>query len=178
MANQDRAYGFKPWGPLLAVKHLYKDAAAAAFGINDVVLQTTDGGIDPAGAVGASTNTVGVSLVHSATGTAGRVLCAIDPNQILQAQDDGDGTALAQTSVGATVDNTVTTLNTTTKISTMEIDTDTMDASGADDNFLIIDLLQYNNPDNTDGTANAFGDFADYVVTWNVHRHHGDSVGI
>ena len=179
MANQDRAYGFKPWGPLLAAKQLYKDAAAAAIGTNDIITQELDGGVCAAhSAVIANTNAAGVALVQSATGTAGRVLTAIDPNQILQAQDDGDGTALAQTNVGNTATHTYTTLNTTTLISTMEIDTDGTDASGASDAFMILDLLQYNNPDNTNGTANAFGDFADYVVTWNVHRHHGDSVGI
>jgi len=174
MANPDRAYGFKPWGPLLAVKHLYKDAAAAAFGINDVVLQTTDGGVDPAAAAGSTTNTVGTSLQHSATGTAGRVMCAIDPNQILQAQDDGVSDTIVQAHIGETGATTGSTLNTTTKISTQEIDTDTLDASGVD-NFLVMDILL---SDNTDGTKNAIGDNADYVVMYAAHRRSGTSTGV
>ena len=97
------------------MKHLQKDAAAAAFGINDVVLQTTDGGVDVAGAAGTISNTVGVSLEYSATGTAGRVMLAIDPNQIMQAQDDGAGSDdFALATLGETGDSTFTTLNTTT----------------------------------------------------------------
>ena len=174
MANPDRAYGFKPWGPLLAVKHLYKDAAAAAFGINDVVLQTTDGGVDVAGAAGDTTNTVGVSLRHSATGTAGRVPLAIDPNQIMQAQDDGAGDTIVQAHIGETGDSTFTTLNTTTYLSTQEIDTSTLDASGTNQ-FILMDILL---SDNTDGTTNAIGDNADYIVQWAAHRRTGSTAGV
>ena len=174
MANPDRAYGFKPWGPLLAVKHLQKDAAAAAFGINDVVLQTTDGGVDVAGAAGTISNTVGVSLEYSATGTAGRVMLAIDPNQIMQAQDDGAGDTTVLADLGETGDSTFTTLNTTTKISTQELDTDTLDASGVNQ-FLLLDILL---SDNTDGTKNALGDNGDYIVQWAAHRRGSSTVGV
>ena len=174
MANPDRAYGFKPWGPLLAVKHLQKDAAAAAFGINDVVLQTTDGGVDVAGAAGTISNTVGVSLEYSATGTAGRVMLAIDPNQIMQAQDDGAGDTTVLADLGETGDSTFTTLNTTTKISTMELDTDTFDASGVNQ-FLLMDILI---SDNTDGTTNALDDNGDFIVQWAAHRRGSSTVGV
>ena len=174
MANPDRAYGFKPWGPLLAVKHLQKDAAAAAFGINDVVLQTTDGGVDVAGAAGTISNTVGVSLEYSATGTAGRVMLAIDPNQIMQAQDDGAGDTTVLADFGETGDSTFTTLNTTTKISTMELDTDTFDASGVNQ-FLLMDILI---SDNTDGTTNALDDNGDFIVQWAAHRRGSSTVGV
>ena len=174
MANPDRAYGFKPWGPLLAVKHLQKDASAAAFGINDVVLQTTDGGVDVAGAAGTISNTVGVSLEYSATGTAGRVMLAIDPNQIMQAQDDGAGDTTVLADLGETGDSTFTTLNTTTKISTQELDTDTLDASGVNQ-FLLLDILL---SDNTDGTKNALGDNGDYIVQWAAHRRGSSTVGV
>lgn len=174
MANPDRAYGFKPWGPLLAVKHLYKDAAAAAFGINDVVLQTTDGGVDVAGAAGTISNTVGTSLQHSATGTAGRVMLAIDPDQIMQAQDDGDSDNIVQAHIGETGDSTFSTLNTTTYMSTQEIDTDTLDASGVNQ-FLLLDILL---SDNTDGTTNALGDNGDYIVQWAAHRRGSSTVGV
>jgi hypothetical protein len=175
MANPDRAYGFKPWGPLLAVKHLQKDAAAAAFGINDVVLQTTDGGVDVAGAAGTISNTVGVSLEYSATGTAGRVMLAIDPDQMMQAQDDGAGSDdFVLATLGETGDSTFTTLNTTTKISTMELDTDTFDASGVNQ-FLLLDILL---SDNTDGTTNALDDNGDYIVQWAAHRRGSSTVGV
>ena len=174
MANPDRAYGFKPWGPLLAVKHLYKDASAAAFGINDVVLQTTDGGVDVAGAAGTISNTVGTSLQHSATGTAGRVMLAIDPDQIMQAQDDGASDTIVQAHIGETGDSTFSTLNTTTYMSTQEIDTDTLDASGVNQ-FLLLDILL---SDNTDGTTNALGDNGDYIVQWAAHRRGSSTAGV
>ena len=174
MANPDRAYGFKPWGPLLAVKHLQKDASAAAFGINDVVLQTTDGGVDVAAAAGSISNTVGVSLEYSATGTAGRVMLAIDPNQMMQAQDDGAGDTTVLADLGETGDSTFTTLNTTTKISTQELDTSTFDASGVNQ-FLLLDILL---SDNTDGTKNALGDNGDYIVQWAAHRRGSSTVGV
>ena len=174
MANPDRAYGFKPWGPLLAVKHLQKDAAAAAFGINDVVLQTTDGGVDVAGAAGTISNTVGVALEYSATGTAGRVMLAIEPNQIMQAQDEGAGDTTVLADLGETGDSTFTTLNTTTKVSTQELDTDTLDASGVNQ-FLLLDILI---SDNTDGTTNALGDNGDYIVQWAAHRRGSSTVGV
>ena len=174
MANPDRAYGFKPWGPLLCVKHLYKDASAAAFGINDVVLQTTDGGVDVAGAAGDTTNTVGTSLQHSATGTAGRVMLSIDPDQIMQAQDDGAGDTIVQAHIGETGDSTFTTLNTTTYLSTQEIDTSTLDASGTNQ-FVLMDILL---SDNTDGTTNALGDNGDYIVQWAAHRRTGGTAGV
>ena len=174
MANPDRAYGFKPWGPLLAVKHLQKDAAAAAFGINDVVLQTTDGGVDVAGAAGTISNTVGVSLEYSATGTAGRVMLAIDPDQMMQAQDDGASDTVVLALLGETGDSTFTTLNTTTKVSTQELDTDTLDASGVNQ-FLLLDILI---SDNTDGTTNALGDNGDYIVQWAAHRRGSSTVGV
>ena len=160
MANPDRAYGFKPWGPLLAVKHLQKDAAAAAFGINDVVLQTTDGYVDVAGAAGTISNSVGVSLEYAATGSIGRVMCAIDPGQMLQAQDDGAGGAFAVTEIGTTGDSTFTTLNTTTNISTQ---------------FLLIDILV---SDNVDGTTNALGANVDCVLNWAAHRRGSSTVGV
>jgi len=174
MANPDRAYGFKPWGPLLAVKHLQKDAAAAAFGINDVVLQTTDGGVDVADAAGTISNTVGVSLEYSATGTAGRVMLAIDPDQMMQAQDDGAGDTTVLADLGETGDSTFTTLNTTTKVSTQELDTSTFDASGVNQ-FLLLDILL---SDNTDGTKNALGDNGDYIVQWAAHRRGSSTVGV
>ena len=174
MANPDRAYGFKPWGPLLAVKHLQKDAAAAAFGINDVVLQTTDGGVDVAAAAGTISNTVGVSLEYSATGTAGRVMLAIDPDQIMQAQDDGASDTTVLADLGETGDSTFTTLNTTTKVSTQELDTSTFDASGVNQ-FLLLDILI---SDNTDGTTNALGDNGDYIVQWAAHRRGSSTVGV
>ena len=174
MANPDRAYGFKPWGPLLAVKHLQKDAAAAAFGINDVVLQTTDGGVDVAAAAGSISNTVGVSLEYSATGTAGRVMLAIDPDQMMQAQDDGASDTTVLADLGETGDSTFTTLNTTTKVSTQELDTSTFDASGVNQ-FLLLDILI---SDNTDGTTNALGDNGDYIVQWAAHRRGSSTVGV
>ena len=174
MANPDRAYGFKPWGPLLAVKHLQKDASAAAFGINDVVLQTTDGYVDVAGAAGTISNSVGVSLEYAATGSIGRVMCAIDPGQMLQAQDDGAGGAFAVTEIGTTGDSTFTTLNTTTNISTQELDTSTLDASGVNQ-FLLIDILV---SDNVDGTTNALGANVDCVLNWAAHRRGSSTVGV
>ena len=174
MANPDRAYGFKPWGPLLAVKHLQKDATAAAFGINDVVLQTTDGGVDVAAAAGSISNTVGVSLEYSATGTAGRVMLAIDPDQMMQAQDDGASDTTVLADLGETGDSTFTTLNTTTKVSTQELDTSTFDASGVNQ-FLLLDILI---SDNTDGTKNALGDNGDYIVQWAAHRRGSSTVGV
>ena len=174
MANPDRAYGFKPWGPLLCVKHLQKDASAAAFGVNDVVLQNTDGGVEVAGAAGTISNTVGTSLQHSATGTAGRVMLSIDPDQVMQAQDDGASDTIVLAHLGETGDSTFTTLNTTTKISTMELDTDTLDASGVNQ-FLLMDILL---SDNTDGTKNALGDNGDYIVQWAAHRRGSSTVGV
>ena len=153
MANPDRAYGFKPWGPLLAVKHLQKDASAAAFGINDVVLQTTDGYVDVAGAAGTISNSVG---------------------QMLQAQDDGAGGAFAVTEIGTTGDSTFTTLNTTTNISTQELDTSTLNASGVNQ-FLLIDILV---SDNVDGTTNALGANVDCVLNWAAHRRGSSTVGV
>ena len=174
MANPDRAYGFKPWGPLLAVKHLQKDASAAAFGINDVVLQAADGYVDVAGAAGTISNSVGVSLEYAATGSIGRVMCAIDPGQMLQAQDDGAGDTTVFADLGETGDSTFTTLNTTTKISTMELDTDTFDASGVNQ-FLLMDILI---SDNTDGTTNALDDNGDFIVQWAAHRRGSSTVGV
>ena len=101
-------------------------------------------------------------------------MLAIDPDQMMQAQDDGASDTVVLAHLGETGDSTFTTLNTTTKVSTQELDTDTLDASGVNQ-FLLLDILI---SDNTDGTTNALGDNGDYIVQWAAHRRGSSTVGV
>jgi hypothetical protein len=91
----------------------------AAYALMGVVLECFDENMDPVAYIAAA---------EAGDGTvAGYVLVADDPYQLFEAQEDGDTAAIAAADVRLNFEIACATLsapNTTTKISTMEIDSD------------------------------------------------------
>ena len=145
--NEDRAYGFKPWGPLLT--RLPFDIRGnnnhPAF-IGDVMSMETDGYVTAC--AGGATNIIGVNLTFVTGGvTKADLNVTADPMQLYQAQHDGTH-ALANN--GATVDHIYAFGSFNTKLSGSEIDTSEIGVGAS--GFVHLKLV--NRPDNAIG-ANA-----------------------
>jgi hypothetical protein len=85
-----------------------------------------------------------------------------DPNVIFIMQEDSVTSTLAATDVGNNIDVVVGTGSTTSGLSAMELDSDTVDTTAT----LVVNVLGLSQePDN------AIGDQAVYVCTFNVHQH-------
>jgi hypothetical protein len=167
-ANSDRAYGFKPYGPIGRVQHLgVLSGYGTAIFVNDLVSATSGGGIQ---ASAASDNLVirGVALTGSAASTAGDIAVLTDGTQMYQAQEDSDSATLALTDRGATTDHVAGAGSSTTGLSGHELDSSAADASG-DDQILIVDLLNRSD--------NKVGDQAEWVVELVGHITNGQ-VGV
>lgn len=166
-ANSDRAYGFKPYGPIGRVQHLGVLSDAGAIFVNDLVSATSGGGIQ---ASAASDNLVirGVALTGSAASTAGDIAVLTDGTQMYQAQEDSDSATLALADRGATTDHVAGAGSSTTGLSGHELDSSAADASG-DDQILIVDLLNRSD--------NKVGDQAEWVVELVGHITNGQ-VGV
>lgn len=100
--------------------------------------------------------------------TDAMVVIADDPEQLFMFQEDTGGTALTQSAVGNTFDFVYRSSsgNTTTGYSTAELDRSTIAATTAGQ-FTLVGLADHMN---SDGTDNAFGNFAKVYVKINRHR--------
>lgn len=103
-----------------------------------------------------------LSLNYLASGSAGYLLVADDPNQEFEVQEDSAGNALTATAIGSNIDFIIGTDNTTTGISSTEINSDTCDTT----NTLQCRVMRLvDRPDNELGTN------AKWVVKFNLHRY-------
>ena len=120
--------------------------------LGNIVEFVSDKGVDVDGYYPANSDDNYVAIVADA------------PNQLLIAQDDGDGVVIALTDIGKTgIPISSTAGNIITNLSGMEIDMSSI--SGADqsptDPLILIDLV--------DAPDNALGDFAEWIVGINNH---------
>lgn len=117
----DAPFGAVPYGPVLRITAYRKDASAARVYPGDLMMLEADGNV--ATATATATNLVGVAADSSAASTADTEVLIYDhPDQLFMMQDDGDTTAVTETSIGLNCDSITTTGDTTTDRSKHEID--------------------------------------------------------
>ena len=161
MANTDRAYGFVGFGPTLRMQE-YSVIASYGTGIfiGDVCDGVSSGYVEASGAT--AVDKVGCAATYSAASTASSranpMMILNHPDQLFQAQDDGDGTTSAISHIHNSCDHIAGTGSTTTLKSGHEIDISTVSAS--DGGFVLIELVKRED--------NAFGENADWVCQLNV----------
>jgi len=187
VSNTDAAFGLRVWGELLGA-HLYGVATAYGTAIylgtmmehNGTSYATKYGGGIPGCAVeetGAAGSILGAAiaifdsdmdpvnyLAASTTGdgvVAGYVLIADHPMQKFLAQEDGDTTPVAAASIGLNADMIGTGGSTTTGVSTMEIDSDTVNTTST----LAVKILS-SHPDDTIASA-----YCRFIVMINSHHN-------
>lgn len=105
------------------------------------------------------------------------ILVADNATQEFYIQEDTGGTALALADIGASVNvlyrgavgNTVAG-NADTGLASLELDASTVSAAGTDG---LVTLLRLHDYVNTDGTENAVGDYAKWVVRFTHHQKIG-----
>jgi hypothetical protein len=174
MANLDNPHGFRPLGfnlaggCFLAGSFQKVDTYATAIFVGDVLKQLETGYIN-AWASGVAPS--GVSLAYSAASTADTVLAVIDPTAVFEGQGDSGGSAtldFADCGLNATI-ATDEAGDVATKQSGMEIDASSKNTGNTLELHLIDKL---NVPDN------AYGAFARFMVTFNVHRMLGGTAGV
>lgn len=194
MANTDNASGLQVWGELYGA-NLYavatEYATAMYLGVllehNAESYATRFGGAIPGCQVeeeGAAGSLLGAAigffdpdmdpinyLAAATVGdetVAGYVLIADHPMQKFIAQEDSDGNSIEASEIGYNADMKGTGGNTTTGISTMEIDS----TSAANTASLAVKLLSAH-PDDTIATANCR-----FIVTINSHHNAPNVVGV
>jgi len=173
MANTDNPRGFRVWGETRHIGHYKKDASAGAIFKGTVVMMEDDGYIAPY-TPGSGYKVLGVSADYSAASTADTDVAVYDdPHQYFIFQEDSDGAAMAQTNVGNNVDTTSESGSTTTELSTMELDS----SGAATTATLPFRIEQIANTYYSDGTANAAGNYCEWIVTPNLH-YHNNTTGI
>lgn len=162
--NDNRAYGFAPWGPILRV-HAYEkkgyDSQVAYIG--DMMGLSGTTGFVTASAAG-STLLLGANLTYSATATTGTVRIADDPDQLFHCQDNTAGT-LTQADVGDNADFVFGAGSAYTKLSGSTLNTQTalgVTAAG----FKLLGLLPNFNTGGNEG-PNVFGKYCKVVVQLN-----------
>ena len=102
-----------------------------------------------------------LDLLNSPVNTAHYVAVVDDPQVIFEAQEDNDSADLAATSAGANVNLTTESGNTTTGISTVEIDS----SSEATTSTLQVKLLRL-----VDRPDNALGSHSKWEIMFNQHE--------
>jgi hypothetical protein len=199
LATTDAAFGFAPWGNVLeaniyaivtnnavalgpgmlmevvgtaiTTKHYGTIQAAiseetgAAGSILGAVLACFDHNNAPISYIPASTTGDGV--------VAGYALIADHPQQLYVAQEDGVTSSLVVADIGLNVDAIGTTVNTTTGISLMEIDSNTMNTT----NTLALKLVGVH-PDDTISAAGAAGNWCRFICMINSAHKAANVVGV
>lgn len=194
MANLDNAHGLKVWGEMLganlyaivteyaaavyhgammehsgtssatkyggAIPGCAVEEAGAAGSILGAVVGLFDSDMDPVKYIAAAT--VGDGVV------AGYALIADHPQQKFEAQEDGETTPIAAASIGLNADMAGTGGSTTTGISTMEIDSDTVATTAT----LAVKVLA-SHPDDTINSANGR-----FIVMINSHHNASNVAGV
>ena len=117
------------------------------------------------------------SLPFNDTGgtTKRYVIVADEPSQEFLVQEDTGGTALANLDRGATCDliyRSVGSGNNTTGFANLELDASSVVAT----NSGAVMLIRYQDITNTDGTQNAAGDYAKWIVRITNHQLRGQPI--
>lgn len=187
MANADVKGGFKvigtkAGGPYTGRVTTYKKEASTIIAVGDPVVRTgnttTDGKyelVDRAAASGTITGIVvgiepnrdNLSRNYMAAADTGLLLVADDPNLLCEIQEDSVGGALAATAGGNTIDIIVANANTTTGISQVMLDSNTV-GTGAN-----VKLLCLANRED-----NELGNYAKWIVRINEHTDNAASTAI
>jgi hypothetical protein len=162
----DTPFGAIPYGRIYSLTKYRKDASAARIYPGDFIIMEADGNVAPATA--GALNIIGVAADASAGSTADtEVMVYDDPNQLFVVQDDSDGTAMDETSIGANADILATAGNTTTDRSAHEIDSSSVTASTA--NLAIKGLHPMELDSARVGFATATGQWRKWIVKINEH---------
>lgn len=165
MANVDNPHGLRPLcrtlnGGEVRVKEFAKDSSGGNIFIHDVVNRETDGNITAGGTPGTTTYT-GVSLNYSATGVAGTHLVIVSQDAEFVAQDNNDTDGFANGDQGLNSNLEFNAGSSTTFISGHELDESTFNTTNT------LDVKMH---DLWTDPNNAYGSFADVIVTINKHR--------
>lgn len=153
----DRPFGCKPAGRIKSTRFVYKDASAACIYQFAPLTAEADGGVVPAAAAG---YICGTSLQYSATGTAGWILMADDPEQLYEIQGDDTGTHTpSQADVGSLAD-LVSTHTPNLHVSAIELDTSDINQANADSSFLIVGKNE----------SDEWGQYVRYLVKIHYHQ--------
>lgn len=184
MATTDKKHGFVPvkhltGGEIRSHEYHVDSANATAIFPGDLVKMEADGDIAPAAAndgtvvVGVAVGTKDVNRVANSAGflaasTEGYIDVVDDPDVVFRVQEDGVGTPLAATAVGATANHVAGAGDTTVGISNHTIDSSDI-GTGAQ-------LKVYGLYETSD---NAWGDtFSEVLVLINEHHYKAAVVGI
>jgi len=196
MASTDAAFGLEPWGNIL---HVGMYAIVTAYGtaiyhgtlmeaVGDSALTPHMGNLQRAaveetGAAGSLLGAVVGIFDHnmdplnylpaSTTGNntiAGYVAVADHPDQEYIAQEDGDTSSMTSASIGLNVDMVGTGGSTTTGISTMELDSDTVNTTST----LGLKVIGVH-PEDTLSSAGAAGNWCRFIVKMNS-AHRGSNI--
>lgn len=178
MANTDNAQGlkFKPVGANVGLVYYDVDASnASPIGKNDPVAMDADGnvsrlaadGTDCVGVVQVIENSNGLSINYLAASTAGKVGVVPCAGNHFVIQSDG---ATAATDVGSTVDIVASDCDTTTGVSTFQLDHSDI---GTGTQLRIIGKAPSQESDNEWGAANV-----DVVVEFNKYLGSAGSASV
>lgn len=187
MSNTDAAFGLRVWGEMLGA-HLYALATSYGTAVYIGAMMETDGtsyatkyggsipgcAVEETGAVGSilgaviaifdsdmdPVNYLAASTAGDST-VAGYVLIADHPQQRFLAQEDGETTPIAAASIGLNADMIGTGGSTTTGVSTMEIDSNTVNTTST----LAVKILS-GHPDDTINSA-----YGRFIIMINSHHH-------
>ena len=188
MSNTDAAFGLRVWGEMLGA-HLYALATSYGTAVYHGAMMATDGTsfatkyggaipgceVEPVseaagdilGAVVAlfdsdmdPVNYIAASTAGDDT-VAGYVLIADHPRQEFLVQEDGEATPVAAASIGLNASLIGTGGSTTTGVSTMELDSDTVNTTST----LAVRILSAH-PDDTIATA-----YCRFIVMINAHHN-------
>lgn len=188
LASTDAAFGFIPWGPVLSANiyaivtnnavAVYRGMLMEAVGeavatpkmgvlakaiseesgadgtIIGAVLAIYDYKMDPVKYLAAATTGNGT--------IAGYALIADHPGQLYLAQEDGDTSSIVVANIGLNVDAVGTAGDTNTGLSTMEIDSNSVNTT----NTLALKLINIH-PDDSISSAGAAGNHARFIVKLN-----------
>ena len=201
MANDNIPLGLVPWNFNLQQAHYYRVSTAADIYLGQPVTIPAAGYVIGAGVATDSSVVMGVAVGFAgrlkrglatndpfldvsdltppipSSDTGDRyVLVTDDPNQEYLIQEDTGGTALALADLGASIhslyrgaDGSAVTGNADTGRVTMELDASTVAASTAG----MFTLLRLHDTVNSDGTENAVGDYAKWIVRITHHQKTG-----
>jgi len=188
MSTVDAAFGFQPWGNVISA-NIYAIVTANAVALGPGMLMEAVGtaiatkkfGVlqaaisEEAGAVGSiigavlavfDHNMVPVKYLAATTAgdstVAGYALIADSPYQKYVAQEDGDTSSIVLNDIGLNANAIGTTVNTSTGISLMEIDSNTVNTT----NTLAVKILGVHPDDTVDATADS-GRYSRFIVMIN-----------
>jgi hypothetical protein len=158
--------GLRPYGEVKRITY-YKKAVGYASALFDgtPVILTTAGYLNQAGA--GSEKIIGVCAKYSAASTADEVPVYDHPDQLFTVQDDASAT-LTQAAVGASADLLAESGNTTTGLSTVEINAS---AVSADHTSATVRIIEVANRIYPDGVVNAVGAWCEWLVRINEHAY-------